>query len=93
MPVVLEIGHDILDMLTSNLLNLHTLTHAAEDVGFDEVYKFAYKVNENGEFQQPGTSSQNNEMYVLDSSMLAIDCIVLRMASESCLFWYFFKVL
>jgi hypothetical protein len=34
----------------SNLLNLHTLTHAAEDVGFDEVYKFAYKVNENGEF-------------------------------------------
>ena len=55
----------------SNLLNLHTLTHAAEDVGFDEVYKFAYKVNENGEFQQPGTSSQNNEMYVLDSSMLA----------------------
>lgn len=55
----------------SNLLNLHTLTHAAEDVGFDEVYKLAYKVNGNGEFQQPGTSSQNNDMYILESSMLA----------------------
>lgn len=55
----------------SNLLNLHTLTHAAEDVGFDEVYKFAYKVNENGDFQQPGTSQQNTEMYALEPSMLA----------------------
>ncbi|XP_052061539.1 PR domain zinc finger protein 10-like isoform X1 [Mytilus californianus] len=55
----------------SNLLNLHTLTHAADEVGFDEVYKFAYKVNENGEFQQPGTSTQNTDMYALEPSMLA----------------------
>ncbi|XP_071095824.1 PR domain zinc finger protein 10-like [Haliotis cracherodii] len=38
----------------SNLLNLHTLTHAAEDVGLDEIKKFACDV---GEMQNANSDS------------------------------------
>ena len=34
---------------TPNLLNLHTLTHAAENVGLEEVQKLSYQIQTNGE--------------------------------------------
>ncbi|OWF49618.1 PR domain zinc finger protein 10-like isoform X1 [Mizuhopecten yessoensis] len=53
----------------SNLLNLHTLTHAAEDVGLDEVRKFAYGVADDGSVA--GGVGLDENIVSIDSSTLA----------------------
>lgn len=48
----------------SNLLNLHTLTHAAEDVGLDEVRKFAYGATD---------TSAVSDGVIFDDNVVSID--------------------
>ncbi|KAJ8321392.1 hypothetical protein KUTeg_001074 [Tegillarca granosa] len=60
----------------SNLLNLHTLTHAAENIGLDEVRRFAYSPYGNGILTQQDPN-QNGEVVSIESSLLA--CPVCQM--------------
>ena len=64
-------NHCDLTFDNSNLLNLHTLTHAAEDVGFDTVKKYAITEYSNISNSQMANGHGEYNVVSLEPSMLA----------------------
>ncbi|KAL3887286.1 hypothetical protein ACJMK2_027229 [Sinanodonta woodiana] len=68
----------------SNLLNLHTLTHAAEDVGLDEIRKLTYQPAENGNLQiQDNTMVMEDGTEVVNLEMYRLACPVCHMQFDN----------
>lgn len=69
----------------ASLLNLHTLTHAAEDVGLDEIRRYAGDVGDNGELnmEEVGNLAGMENINIVSLAGTLFECPVCKKAFDN----------